>query len=165
MELTIIRCSIPSTRATDILQVAAGQHEILSKLPIGAPDAVPKKTWRKKKNTLNARGLTANEVATIDQATVVKAAKKAVREEAKKAAFKRGREGQDQGREGPQSGEDTTVVVRGDNSDEGPPPSTAPPALGRGKRARAHTARYEDAVNAGELPESQHGALGRPRKR
>ena len=31
-------------RATDILQVAAGQHEILSKLPIGAPDAVPKKT-------------------------------------------------------------------------------------------------------------------------
>ena len=31
-------------RATDILQVAAGQHEILSKLPIGAPDAAPKKT-------------------------------------------------------------------------------------------------------------------------
>ena len=68
----------------------------------------------------------ANEVATIDQVTAVKAAKKAVREEAKKAAFKRCREGQDQGREGPQSGDDTTVVVRGDSSDEGPPHSTAP---------------------------------------
>jgi hypothetical protein len=69
---------------------------------------------------LNAQGLTANEVATIDQATVVKATEKAVREEAKKAAFERGRDGQNQGREGPQSGEDTTVVVRGDSSDEGP---------------------------------------------
>jgi|SRR5271170_3380188 len=48
---------------------------------------------------------------TIDQATVVKAAKKAVQEETKKAAFERGREGQDQGREGPQSGEDNIIVV------------------------------------------------------
>jgi len=48
-----------------------------------------------------------------------------------------------------QSGEETAVVVHGDSSDEGPPPSTAPPAMGRGKRARAHTARCEDAVNAG----------------
>jgi len=34
--------------ATDILQVAAGQHEMLAKLLIGAPDSIPKKTWRKK---------------------------------------------------------------------------------------------------------------------
>jgi hypothetical protein len=40
------------------------------------------------------------------------------------------------------------------------PASTAPPAPGRGKRQRAHTARYEEAIAAGEI-----GATGRAKKR
>jgi hypothetical protein len=46
-----------------------------------------------------------------------------------------------------------------------PPASTAPPRLeegGRGKRKRAHTDRYKDAVEQGDLDESQHGKAGRP---
>jgi hypothetical protein len=46
-----------------------------------------------------------------------------------------------------------------------PPASTAPPHLeegGRGKRKRAHTDRYKDAVEQGDLDESQHGKAGRP---
>jgi hypothetical protein len=45
-----------------------------------------------------------------------------------------------------------------------PPASTAPPRLeeeGRGKRKRAHTDRYKDAVEQGDLDESQHGKAGR----
>jgi hypothetical protein len=45
------------------------------------------------------------------------------------------------------------------------PASTAPPRLeeaeGRQKRKRRHTDRYEEGVEDGELPESQHGAIGR----
>jgi hypothetical protein len=46
-----------------------------------------------------------------------------------------------------------------------PPASTAPPRLeegGRGKRKRAHTERYNEAVGAGDLDESQHGKADRP---
>jgi hypothetical protein len=46
-----------------------------------------------------------------------------------------------------------------------PPASTAPPRLeeeGRGKRKRAYTDRYKDAVEQGYLDESQHGKAGRP---
>jgi hypothetical protein len=44
------------------------------------------------------------------------------------------------------------------------PASIAPPRLeeaeGRQKRKRRHTDRYEEGVKDGELPESQHGAIG-----
>jgi hypothetical protein len=46
-----------------------------------------------------------------------------------------------------------------------PPTSTAPPRLkeeGRSKRKRAYTDRYKDAVEQGDLDESQHGKAGRP---
>jgi hypothetical protein len=46
-----------------------------------------------------------------------------------------------------------------------PPVSTAPPALGRGKRQRAHTERYEEGIDACLIGESQHGAIGRPQKK
>jgi hypothetical protein len=46
-----------------------------------------------------------------------------------------------------------------------PPASTAPPALGRGKRQRAHTERYEEGIDTGLIGESQHGAIGRPQKK
>jgi len=43
--------------------------------------------------------------------------------------------------------------------------SAAPPRLeeaeGRQKRKRRHTDRYEEGVEDGELPESQHGVIGR----
>jgi hypothetical protein len=49
--------------------------------------------------------------------------------------------------------------------EDAPPASTAPPRLeeseGRQKRKRRHTDRYELGVEDGELPESQHGAIGR----
>jgi hypothetical protein len=44
------------------------------------------------------------------------------------------------------------------------PASTAPPRLeerGRGKRKRAHTEWYEEAIAQGDLDESQHGKIGR----
>ncbi len=48
---------------------------------------------------------------------------------------------------------------------ESAPPASTPPRLeeaeGRQKRKRWHTDRYEEAVEDGELPESQHGAIGR----
>jgi hypothetical protein len=44
-------------------------------------------------------------------------------------------------------------------------PPLQPPRLedrGRGKRKRAYTERYEQAVAQGDLDESQHGKIGRP---
>ena len=45
------------------------RHEDLSRIPIGMPDAVPKKTWRKKKDRgkADARGLTAAEASDKDR--------------------------------------------------------------------------------------------------
>jgi hypothetical protein len=43
--------------------------------------------------------------------------------------------------------------------------STAPPALGRGNRERAHATRYEEGTLAGQIQESQYGAIGRTSKR
>ena len=45
---------------------------------------------------------------------------------------------------------------------QAPSASTAPPELGRGKRKREHTERYELGVEDGLIDQSQHGALGRP---
>jgi hypothetical protein len=51
------------------------------------------------------------------------------------------------------------------SGEDAPPASIAPPRLekteGRPKRKRRHTDRYEESVEDGELPESQHGAIGR----
>jgi len=48
-------------------------------------------------------------------------------------------------------------------SSRAPSASTAPSRLeeseGRSKRKRRHTDRYEEGVEDGELPESQHGAI------
>jgi hypothetical protein len=52
------------------LTTAAERREELAHIPIGIPDAVPKKTWRKRKKAHgkgNARGLTAIELAELER--------------------------------------------------------------------------------------------------
>jgi hypothetical protein len=64
------------------LQGVAHRHEQLAAIPVGQPDAVPKKTWKKKKNTLNTRGLTGNEIAIAEARQM---ARQAVRQTKDKA--------------------------------------------------------------------------------
>ena len=56
-------------RAQEKAKAIAERHEDLSHIPIGMPDAVPKKTWRKKKGhgKANARALTAAEASDKDR--------------------------------------------------------------------------------------------------
>jgi hypothetical protein len=56
-------------RAQENAKAIAERHEDLSRIPIGMPDAVPKKTWRKKKDhgKADARGLTAAEASDKDR--------------------------------------------------------------------------------------------------
>src|SRR5947207_9111795 len=59
------------------LTTAAERREELAQIPIGIPDAVPKKTWRKKTThgKANARGLTAGELAEREKAEEIKRGK------------------------------------------------------------------------------------------
>ena len=54
--------------ASEHLKTAGIRHQQIASLPIGQPDPIPKKTWRKKKahDKGNARALTAAEVAERD---------------------------------------------------------------------------------------------------
>ena len=54
--------------ASEHLKTVGIQHQQIASLPIGQPDPIPKKTWRKKKahGRGNARALTAAEVAERD---------------------------------------------------------------------------------------------------
>ena len=56
---------------------AAERREELAQIPIGVPDAVPKKTWRKKKTygKANARRLTAIELAELERAEEIRRGK------------------------------------------------------------------------------------------
>jgi hypothetical protein len=66
-------------RAQEKAKAIAERHEDLSNIPIGMPDAVPKKTWRKKKDhgKANARGLTAAEASDKDRQERERLAKRA----------------------------------------------------------------------------------------
>src|SRR5947207_9577501 len=56
-------------RVQENAKAIAERYEDLSRIPIGMPDAVPKKTWRKKKDRgkADARGLTAAEASDKDR--------------------------------------------------------------------------------------------------
>ena len=56
-------------RAQENAKAIAERYKDLSRIPIGMPDAVPKKTWRKKKDRgkADARGLTAAEASDKDR--------------------------------------------------------------------------------------------------
>jgi hypothetical protein len=56
------------------LTTAAKRREELAQIPIGVPDAMPKKTW-KKKNKADARGLTAVELAELERAEEIRRGK------------------------------------------------------------------------------------------
>jgi hypothetical protein len=59
------------------LTTAAERREELAQIPIGVPDAVPKKVWRKKKThgKSNARGLTALELVELEKAEEIRRGK------------------------------------------------------------------------------------------
>lgn len=44
------------------LEVSAQEKETMALFPIQNPDAIEKRQWRKKKDTVNARGMTATEI-------------------------------------------------------------------------------------------------------
>jgi MULE transposase domain len=124
--------------ASERLQTAGIQHEQMAALPIGLPDPVPKKSWRRK-NThgrANARALTAAEVAD-------RHLKAQERQEKKLRAAT------------PESVLEEEVHVPATPEQE-PPVSTAPARLagaqeaeGRGKRKRRATEAYRQARHAG----------------
>jgi hypothetical protein len=167
------------------------EHLQLQAFPIGLPDAVPTRQFRKKKThgLADARGLTGTETAALDlKAREALARKKAVvtpespcelwddDEEITLLETPPRIAGVSQG--------GTTIRLALRPSPEQPlrmtarapffrlfpedpalpPVSTAPPRLeeGRGKRKRVHTDRYEKGVAQGDIDESQHGKLGRP---
>ena len=124
--------------ASDRLKAAGIQHEQLAALPIGQPDPIPKKSWRKK-NThgrANARALTAAEAADRDLRAQDRQNKK-LRAAAPGNVLE----------------EDAQVPV---TPEQEPPVSTAPARLagaqeadGRGKRKRTVTEAYRQARQAG----------------
>lgn len=185
-------------RVAHNLHSIAQKHEALAQIPIANPDPVPKKMWRRKKNAQNARGMTANELATTARKEAEKKEKIAKKDtailqaRATESATWKGKEKEivliPESDDEVTSGEEDKLLDIDDDiftnlEDEQvpnpsqqrhqtpspsfyalPPASTAPPALGRGKRQRAHTKRYEAGIEAGLINESQHGAIGRPEK-
>ena len=64
-------------RANAAAKELAERHEELSLIPIGQPDAIPKKTWRKKTHgKANAPGLTAAQSSDRDRVEAEKIANK-----------------------------------------------------------------------------------------
>lgn len=58
-ELVLRSKSVQTGRA---LEVSAQEKETMALFPIQNPDAIEKRQWRKKKDTVNARGMTATEI-------------------------------------------------------------------------------------------------------
>jgi hypothetical protein len=156
----------------------------LQAIPIGNPDAVPKRQFQKKKihGKANARGLSGAEIAA---------------KELKARKARQAREDSNDNKDDEdgmivldtppratgvsQGGTSIALAIRSPEAPQrpiplfrlfseefsGPPASTAPPRLqadeGRGKRKRTHTNAYKQSVEDGELDESQHGKAGRAR--
>lgn len=164
--------------------IAIGQqHLALQQLPVGRPDLIPKRTWKKKRPDANARGVTANEIG-------AQRARQQARIEAQNARFEQAVQQQ----QALQEWNDTIEVTRTtspqripnsptrlpttlvastpkyapinlairtperprpkrDPSPEASPEQ--PPALGRGNRKRARTAKLVEAREQKLVPESQ----------
>jgi hypothetical protein len=165
------------------LITAAERREELAHIPIGVPDAVPKKIWRKKTThgKANARGLTAIELAELEKAAEIRRGKARATtpgdfEDEDEEGFlvpdspPLARTGESQG--------GTTITLEPRSVRRPPPavspalyspprsplplglpPSTAPPRLeqeeGRGKRKRVYTETYKLGREQGPL-----GSLG-----
>jgi hypothetical protein len=167
------------------------EHLQLQALPIGLPDAVPVRKFRKKKThgVADARGLTGTEIAALDlkkrealarnRAVVTPESPFELRDDDDEIMLLETPPrlaGESQGgttislalRPSPE--QPRRVPARGPFSRLSPedpalpPASTAPPRLeeeGRGKRKRVHTDRYEEGVAQGDIDESQYGKPGR----
>ena len=112
---------------------AAQRNDALAQLPIGIPDAIPKRVWKKKKKTnglANTAGLTSAEIAKRDLAGKEKAERAAIA-----AALKLTKAGKPASRAvpaptAPAPGPIDLTVLGDDEEDAGlPPPSTALPRL------------------------------------
>jgi hypothetical protein len=164
------------------LTTAAERREELAHILIGVPDAVPKKTWRKKKThgKANARRLTAVELAELERATEIRRGKARATtpgdfEDANEEGFLvpdsplLTRTGESQGSititlEPRSVRRPPAVSLAPSSPPRSPspfnlPPSTAPPRLeqeeGRGKRKRVYTETYKLGREQGPL-----GSLG-----
>ena len=112
--------------ANTMLQ-AAQHNDALAQLPIGIPDAISKRVWRKKKTNglANAAGLTSAEIAKRDLAKKEKADRAAIAE-----ALKLTKTRKPASRAAPAPGPADLTGFGDDEEDAGlPPPSTAPPRL------------------------------------
>lgn len=157
------------------------QALVLQAIPIGNPDLIPKRQFQKKKmhGKADGRGLSGAEIAKKDlKAREASLRKTTVTPEADdndilvldtppRAV------GESQG------GTSIILAIRSPEAPQrappmfrlfpeepsAPPASTAPPALGvegRVKRKRTHTIAYKQAIEDGELDESQQGKADRP---
>jgi hypothetical protein len=169
-------------RAQEKAKAIAERHEDLSRIPIGMPDAVPKKTWRKKKDRgkANAPGLTAAEASDKDRKERERLARRAGK--ARATSEELAEEGDDDGiytRDSPtprvgESQGGTTITVAPKATMRPPPPparspslspvpadlplSTAPsrlPEAGQ-KRKRSATNKYTEGRQAGILRSQGH---------
>jgi hypothetical protein len=168
------------------------QHLELQALPISNPDSNPQYQFRKKKThgLADARGLSGAEIAALELKKREELARKrnAVTPEAPGTPEEDDDglilfgtlprpTGESQGdntitlahRPSPEQPRQPAPIYRlfpeEPEDPDLPPASTAPPRLeegGRGKRKRAHTDKYRDAVAQGDLDESQCGKAGRP---
>ena len=143
------------------LQHIGERHTKLASIPIGQPDIIPKRTFKRKRPTENSRGLTANEIGEKEQ----QQQQSRERIEARDRLIDK------------QHSEETIVVAiptscTHDNAStslsarplsRSPtptpstelPPSTAPPRISRTGRTIKKTERKEKAQAAGWLPDSQ----------
>jgi hypothetical protein len=142
------------------LQHIGEGHTKLASIPIGQPDTIPKRTFKRKRPTENSRGLTANEIGEKEQ----QQRQSRERIEARDRLIDE------------QRSEETIVVAiptscTNDNKStlsarllsRSPtptpstelPPSTAPPRISRTGRTIKKTEKKEKAQAAGLLPDSQ----------
>jgi hypothetical protein len=162
----------------------ARQAVILQAIPIGNPDPAPKRQYQKRKiyGKVDARGLIGAEIALKElKAREALASRERTTVTPKEDVYEGvivlntppGVVGESQG------GTSITLTIRTPEAlrqapvptpsmfrpfpeePSAPPASTAPPRLaieeGRGKRKRAHTRKYQQAVEDRDLDESQHG--------
>jgi hypothetical protein len=119
-------------RTANTMLQAAQRNDTLDRLPIGTPDAIPKKTWRKKKTHghADAAGLTSAVIAQKDLAAKEKAEATKAAKAAKAAVLT--------------ATKAKARVESAGEEDLGLPPSTAPPRLEDAvtKRSRGKTLDY-----------------------
>jgi hypothetical protein len=165
-------------RANAAAKELAEHHEKLSLIPISQPDAIPKKSWRKKNthDKANARGLTAAESSDRDRIEAERIANKGKtraitsKEEVKRVSNSSERPSTPLNRKRTntlvEKTPDKLTPVRAppalqsapEPSQPAPlPPSTAPAELykGKGGKERTRTNKAAESKAAGWLPKSQ----------